>query len=93
LNNSTRAQDEQGAIAEASANTVTGTFVDAPGGQLDRKMSQRLSSNRAIPSKSRSGGAMSQRRQGLSCQAMNRGVANKMDGAWHSGADRADDGG
>jgi hypothetical protein len=48
LNNPTRAQDEQGAIAEASANTVTETFVDAPGGQPDRKLSQRLSWNRAI---------------------------------------------
>jgi hypothetical protein len=37
LNNPTRAQDEQGAGAEASAITVTAAFVDAPGGQAGQK--------------------------------------------------------
>jgi len=38
LNNPTQAQDEQGTVAEASAITVTATFVDAPGGQAGQKI-------------------------------------------------------
>jgi hypothetical protein len=91
LNNPTQAQDEQGAGVEASAITVTGTFIDPPASWTEKCHS--VSWNRAVLPKVEAARAMSQRRQGLFCQAMNRGVANKMDGSWHSGADRADDGG
>jgi hypothetical protein len=91
LNNPTQAQDEQGAGAEASAITVTATFVDA--GRPDRKMSQRSSRNEGDPSKKSKRQGYEPAPAGIILPGNEpRGVESKMDGSWHSGADRADGG-